>query len=862
MIGLAQRVLGLSRTELARAVPLFTYLFLVMGGSVASRSARDALFLDRFRAIHLPYVDIAIALTVAFVAGVYLRAGERLNLRNLQVSSLLGFAASAVLFWWLSVGPAADSRALFIVIYIWAGVMSVLVPTQVWTLANYVMTTREAKRAFGFIGGGAILGWIVGGAATNQFVRWFGTEATLLWGAATFVASAILVWFIWEHRPDYVKDGAAGVRIRSKSSTESRLLASFAEVRGSRYLTTIAAIVWLAAYVTTLTGWQFKAIAKATIPETDALAAFFGSFNVVAGVAALALQLLLTGRILRRVGVGVALFIVPIALALGSAGLLIAGSLAAVTVLKASDQVLRYSIDKATVELLYLPLPANITFRVKSFIDTVVYRLGDAAGAMTVLIFAAALGISAVELAWVSLTLIALWLRAASVARREYVDNLRESIHQHRVDTERANAPVIERHASRLLAERLSGPPQEVLYALGVFEMAWDTAVHPAVRRLLRHDSAEVRQRALRLLSRAGDVDVLDEVERLLYDPFLEVRTEALLYLAEHGHVDPLDRIEKLGDFPDFSLRAAMAAFLARPGRAQNLDAARAIIAAMVAEEGSSGQRVRLEAARLIALLPDAFDRELRILLQDDDAEVAGAAMRAVARLRKRAFVGRIIERLPESALTAEAVAALASFGDAVVGTLRDTMVDESTPVETRREIPSVLQTIGTRASHYALMEKVLDPDATVRHRVIAALNKLEQQHPERRLNRSTLETLLAAEVIGHYRSYQLLAAMNVAEEPPPGSPAAELMAGMRLEAERIFRLLKMMFPGHDLHSAYVGLQSSDPVVHDIALEFLEAILPPELRTQILPLFDRNVSVAARADIASRLVDVPVVISE
>jgi ATP/ADP translocase len=48
--------------------------------------------------------------------------------------------------------------------------------------------------------------------------------------------------------------------------------------------------------------------------------------------------------------------------------------------LKASDQVLRYSIDKATVELLYLPVPAAHTFRVKSFIDTVVYRVGDASG--------------------------------------------------------------------------------------------------------------------------------------------------------------------------------------------------------------------------------------------------------------------------------------------------------------------------------------------------------------------------------------------------------------------------------------------------------------------------------------------------
>ena len=92
---LAQRVLGLTSRELSRAAPLFAYLFLIMAGSVASKAARDALFLDRFRAIDLPYVDIAIAVIVGLVAGMYIRAGERTNLRNVQIGSLLAFAASA-----------------------------------------------------------------------------------------------------------------------------------------------------------------------------------------------------------------------------------------------------------------------------------------------------------------------------------------------------------------------------------------------------------------------------------------------------------------------------------------------------------------------------------------------------------------------------------------------------------------------------------------------------------------------------------------------------------------------------------------------------------------------------------------------
>src|SRR5215204_1075588 len=134
---LLQRLLGLNARELRRAVPLFGYLFLTMAG----KSARDALFLERYEAVHLPYADIAIAFIVGVVASVYIRVGERLNLRNLQVASLLGFGASAIGFWWWSTAPGSESRVLFLLIYVWVGVLSVLAPAQVWTLANFVLTT-------------------------------------------------------------------------------------------------------------------------------------------------------------------------------------------------------------------------------------------------------------------------------------------------------------------------------------------------------------------------------------------------------------------------------------------------------------------------------------------------------------------------------------------------------------------------------------------------------------------------------------------------------------------------------------------------------------------------------------------------
>jgi AAA family ATP:ADP antiporter len=459
-------------------------------------------------------------------------------------------------------------------------------------------------------------------------------------------------------------------------------------------------------------------------------------------------------------------------------------------------------------------------------------------------------------MSWVALGVIGGWLVAAAIARNQYVENLRESIHQHRLDAERQVGPLMERATSDLLASKLQGNPAEVLYALSLFEATHAGVTHPAVRALLRHESPEVRARAVSFLAAVGDLAVKDDVERLLRDEHLDVRTEALLYLTRNGTVDPVEKITALGDFPDFSIRAALVAFLARPGKGQNLDAARLIMAAMAEEQGPDGVRVRLEAARLLARLPDAFERELRTLLEDDDPDVARAAVKAVGELRKRPFLNRLLERLDEPWLVNDIVEALAKFGDRIVGTLRDYLVDGSAPLAIRREIPLVLQAIGTPAAQYVLNESVLDADTVIRYRIITALNKLGQQHPERRVDRKVVETVLAAEVMGHYRSYQMLATLGASLASGEGVVEA-LRDSMQHEAERIFRLLKIMYPEHDLHSAYVGMRSTDPVVHDNALEFLENILAPQVREIVLPLFDRDVTPEQRADLATERMGAP-----
>ena len=78
-------------------------------------------------------------------------------------------------------------------------------------------------------------------------------------------------------------------------------------------------------------------------------------------------------------------------------------------------------------------------------------------------------------------------------------------------------------------------------------------------------------------------------------------------------------------------------------------------------------------------------------------------------------------------------------------------------PLDIRRELPAVLVRIGTAEAEQALIGSLLQADVTLRHRVIASLNKLRTLHPEVKLDPSTINLLLAAEIAGHYRSYQVL---------------------------------------------------------------------------------------------------------
>ncbi|MGH9313025.1 MAG: Npt1/Npt2 family nucleotide transporter, partial [Vicinamibacterales bacterium] len=707
------------------------------------------------------------------------------------------------------------------------------------------------------IGSGASRGAIAGGLLGTMLVGPVGTVNLLLVLAVLIALAATIVTAASRRLP---RSGARTRRARVPFRDTLRTIAA------SRYLRLIAALVICVAVATQWIGFQFSVMAEARFgADADRLTAFFSAFNSYLGVVAFAIQLLVTGPALRRFGLSSTILVLPTLIAIAVAVIIGVPAFWPVVVASAFDQGLRFSLDKASFELLYLPVPGALRANVKSTIDIIVNRTADAAGAIALGVVTegfmglGGLGLGLRGTAAIIVAVTLGWLFIASRLRREYVVAIRENIHKHRIDSERASAAALDRSMAEALAAKLKAEePADVMYALDLLE-AQPNPVHPALRGLLSHASPAIRRRVVSLLSAAGDRSAQAEVEPLLADPDLDTRTEALLYLTRHFGIDPLARMEEAGDFADFSVRAGMVAFLASPGTAQNLEAAGLMLDAMIAEPGDAGTRDRAEAARLLERLPPSvpplFDPQLERLLapEETDPDVLRHAIRAAGRRRSRRLATLVAARLGHPRVGRDAVEALGQLGDDVVGLLRDRLQDPATPIEAKREIPDVFVRVATPAAERALVETLLESDPTLRHRIIAALNKLRRNNPDIPTEPEAVEMLLMAEIFGHYRSYQVLGLLRA--RLPEDDPVVQgLNQSMEQEVERIFRLLALLYPHEGLHDAYFGLRATNPFLRADALELLEEVLPTHLDQMLVPLLDSQIGVPERVVLADRLV--------
>ncbi len=853
------RLFSLRRNEVAPASLLFFYLFLVIGAYMMGKAVGDALFLSEFPG-HLPSAMIGTALMISVLVAIYIRLSTRLRMETLIVGTLLFFSLSFSCFWWLT---ESHLRWAYPLNYIWVHAAGAMGPMMGWTLANYALTTREARRIFGFIGAGAILGGTFLSFVTSDLLhRGHMHPHDLLLGVALLLATcALLVRLLFRSaakRMVAVSEGPASGHGTPKGFAQSLKL-----IQGSRYLLLLACLVAVGCLATCVLGYQFKVIAKASFgADKVGLAAFFGRFNGYMGLAAFIFQLALTGPLLRTFGIRVTLFVVPVALMGTSIGVMAIPSLLMGSILRGSHYLLRFSLDKSTMELLYLPVSPEVKSQVKSFIDTFVWRSADGIAGLILVLFTDVLKYSPGQVSAVNLVVLVGWLVIAYGVRGEYLNVLRQAIEQRTLDPERTAAQVLDSTTTEVLAHALErGGEQQVLYGMSLFEVEGRTKLHPVLRSFLQHRSPAVRHSALRLLGDAGDREILPQVEALLGDESFDVRAEALRYLVVVDGRDPLMLLKKDSNIPVYVVQGAIGAYFAQNTEVDSTSAIDLILETMLMQAGPEAPQARREAARLLGIIAPPSDLHSRLhqLLRDENPDVVEQALVSAGKVQGREFLPTIIEKLSQPRFTVAARAALILYGKGAVAMLRSYLSDETVPLAVRRQIPKTLALIPVTESAAALAHSLIQADPGLRFDVLKALNKIRDRDPGLLPADVDYADMVNVELMGYCRSFQILAAFDALGGNM--SPVQEAHGSERLlkrafrermdhELERIFRLLALVYTPRDIHNAFVGLISGRPQLQANALEVLEHMLQADLYRRLANVLDPEVAPRRRLDFA------------
>lgn len=324
----------------------------------------------------------------------------------------------------LSLAPPEWDIWIGRVFYVWLSIFNLFVVSIFWATIVDVFTNEQGRRLFGFIAAGATLGAIAGSATTAGLAKNVPTWGLLLCAVVLLEAAVFSMRGLARlARQLHEMPGSGTAEDGRDIAIGGGIWSGITRTLASPYLLNISLFLLLFSITSTFLYFEQAGIAKRSFPDRQAQTAFFASVDLAVNVLTLGIQLFLTGRIVGRIGVAATLALLPAFSILGFAALAYAPSIGVIVAFQVMRRAGNFAIARPIREVLFTVVPREDRYKAKSFIDTVVYRLGDQAGAWSFTgIGALGLGAAGVSAVAVPLSIAwffnSLWLGRAQERRK------------------------------------------------------------------------------------------------------------------------------------------------------------------------------------------------------------------------------------------------------------------------------------------------------------------------------------------------------------------------------------------------------------------------------------------------------------
>lgn len=451
--------------EAPTALLLALNVFLLLMAYYFIKPLREALILGESGAEVASYASAVQAILLLGAVPLYGRLAERLPRRTLINRVTVFFAACLVLFFVLGTAGVP----LGIAFYLWVGIFNLMIVAQFWAFANDVYTNDEGERLFPLVQFGASVGAVLGSVVVGRLIEPLGVYPPMLLAAAILMLSLALTTIVDRRerrrtethrapgfttlthpaatgefrletgeytnlrealkealaREERGEEDPAGER-DSRSGDQSPNTAwagrgAFQLVFRTRYLLLIAILVLLLNWVNTTGEYMLRrlveetaislvAAGETTLTEGQYIGRFYSDFFSVVNAVSLLVQLFLVSRIVKYLGVRVAIMILP-AIALGGYALLaFFPLLSVVRWAKTAENSTDYSLQNTVRNILFLPLTREQKYKAKQVTDAFFWRAGDVLSAAVVFVGTTWLSMQTSHFALLNLVLVAAWL--------------------------------------------------------------------------------------------------------------------------------------------------------------------------------------------------------------------------------------------------------------------------------------------------------------------------------------------------------------------------------------------------------------------------------------------------------------------
>jgi AAA family ATP:ADP antiporter len=680
-----------------------------------------------------------------------------------------------------------------------------------------------------------------------------GTENLLLVQLVLLIGCAAIVAYVGQMEKARLRESIVHKQASAKKQ-HFQVKAQVSNVFQSKHLKIIAGMT-VATFITVpLIDYQFKVLAKeafthaqlsglgaaGAIVDTDGLSSFMGVFSAVTGVVAAIMQLGLTGRILERWGVAVSLVILPVMLLFGMAGM-IAGVMFSAFVwavyTKGAENAFRYSIYDATMQVIYAPVPGHVRGRAKTFIDGIVKPIaGGFAGAAMVAIVGP-LKLPITSLAWVAGTLTAAWIVLILLIKREYVHELLNTLRKRRLDFSEKTLVISDDGTVEVLRRTLaSHNAAEVRNAVELARRVQGHDLTDEVVLLLKHPDSDLRVRALEILAKSSSIRASDDIQTLFRDRDDDVKAAAVRAFCAIVGEPALRVVKDMLKSPAPQVRGAAVASLIKHGGLEGILLSAEHLKEM---QTSTDEALRFAAANVLRdISVRNFYQPVLALLRDPSVRVQQAAVGAAAAMCSPELIPALVYKLGQRDTARAAAQALASYGEAVVEVLGKVLAQEREEPTLRRQVPRILERIGTQKCLDILMRNLGVHDPDTRREAARAAARLRDRL-NARVNEANVRALVDEEIKEHYQNLAALADLA----PISGHAGPDLLRDaieerLARNLDRMFRLLSIVYPLKAIELIHANLKSAQATTRANAVEVLDNLLDAEEKKRVLPLVE------------------------